>query len=113
MGMLADLLTTFSPDRARLLRQTQMLLSENLFRAKGDNLTMLYFAGAALHRLDDASFQTFSKKVLPALARAQDASGSWPTRIETDAIRTKGGPYYVTAISALILQSSYRYPPGF
>jgi hypothetical protein len=116
MGMVAHLFSTHTPDRGRLERQASMLL-EQKFLSPGEaapdtyNLTMLYAIGTAAHLIQGSSWETYWKSVSSLLLSKQDKSGAWPKSVEAEYLAKEGGPYYVTAMSALILQTYHRHAP--
>ncbi len=113
VGMLSYLFSTHSPDRERFERQAGLLRTRNpVVDSAGSFENDLYFAYfGSLALLQAGNIQEWHKWYEPLkreLLQGQLPRGHWPASF--DKWSGYGGRVYTTAMSALILEVTWRYP---
>jgi hypothetical protein len=111
IGMLSHQLASAAPDAALLKKQSEILLERSPIGgadAESNDLYFAYFGSLALFQHGGEAWTKWWEPLREKLLKAQQPDGSWPAAF--DRWHAQGGPVYTTAISALILETPFRYP---
>lgn len=116
-GMFGMLMTTHTPDRDLLARQSALLLERPaIYGAEPsqqpvNDLYFAYFGTLAMFQAGGESWTKWWGPLKEALLRTQQPDGAWPATL--DRWFTYGGPVYATTLGVLTLQTPTRYPRLF
>lgn len=113
VGMLSYLFTTHSPDRDRFERQAALLRDREPVPLAGggfdNDLYFAYFGSMALLQAgEEKKWIAWYEPLKRRLLEGQLSGGNWP--ISFDKWAGHGGRIYTTAMSALVLEVTWRYP---
>lgn len=115
VGMLSHQMSTHTPDREVLAKQSEVLLEQSpilSFDRGGvllNDLYFGYFGSLAMHQFGGERWALWFSPLRGKLLRAQQQDGSWPADFDRWATKY-GGQVYTTAMGALILETPLRYP---
>ena len=105
VGMLSHLLSTHTPDSELLERQTKLLLEADPIL---NDLYFAYFGSLALFQRGGDAWDRWFGVVKKTILAGRQGDGGWPSGF--DKWSGYGGRVYTTAMSALVLETPWRYP---
>jgi hypothetical protein len=113
VGTFCSLLLGSKPDDPAIAEGVKVLAA-NPPSLNPRNAYYVYYATHVMHRMDDAARNQWNRQLRDILCKSQVqegcAAGSWdPDKPEKDAWGEAGGRLYTTSLSALALESHYRY----